>query len=112
MIERLISLPRWVRILIVLINALVMVLAVFALVDEIYLRYFYTPDTVVIPSLVTAVIGSIMYIWGWLYWVGGRGEQVQVSRFLYLYLGIFVIAYTLVLILIIYGLILVIQSNN
>jgi hypothetical protein len=74
MIERLLDASRLQRIIVVGAVALAVVLAIFALVDKIYINLFYTPDTVIVPSYVSVAVGAVMYVWGWMLFVGTRAH--------------------------------------
>jgi hypothetical protein len=79
MIERLANAPRVQRIILVATIALAVVLAIFALVDRIYINLFYTPDTVIAPSYVSVLVGAVMYVWGWMLFVGTRDHTPRPS---------------------------------
>lgn len=72
---QILDLPRLMRISLVLIYSLSFTLLLFPLVDSLYLTYFYTPDTVNIPALLSAVAGILMYLLGWRLMVGYAGER-------------------------------------
>lgn len=86
MIRRLLGLPRLVRILLVAMSSLSVVLAIFALVDRIYIQYLLTPETVILPSFVSVGLGLGMYVWGWILLVGQRGKRLPPAKWLGLYL--------------------------
>lgn len=73
--EQVLNLPRITRILLALIFALATILALSPVIDEIYLRLFFTEETAIVPSLVTAAVGFIMYFAGWQLIVGTVGEE-------------------------------------
>ncbi len=83
---QMLALPRLARILIAAIVALVTVLVASPVVDAIYLRYFYTPDTVIVPSLVAAGLGLLMYLVGWRLIVGTVGANSPISRGVLVYM--------------------------
>jgi hypothetical protein len=100
----LVQLPRLVRIIIALFFATMVTLAIFALVDHIYIRYFFTMETRMIPAFVTVAIASVMYIWGWLGFVGTIDTIPASSNSLLLYFGVGFVATFTVIMLVIQGL--------
>jgi hypothetical protein len=104
MITWLLNLPRAARIGLVLMAALAVVLALFALIDRIYILYLMTPETVAWPSYVAAAIGLAMYTWGWMLFVSTRGAKLRVSRGMNLYLAVVAAAVCVDVALIIQGL--------
>ena len=109
--KRLITIPRWGRMLIVGILALAVTLLIFPQVDSIYVDYFFNKDTVIIPAYVSAGIGLAMYAAGWMLIVGTRGlrpeEQVSSSPALVWYIGLGVLALVVCTLLLLQGLTLV-----
>lgn len=101
--KKLIGLSRSQRIMIAVFFALMMTLAVFPLVDSLYLAHFYTPSTIIAPSLVTASLGGLMYLVGWNLYVGTVNviPQAKISILWYFFIG--VIATIIVLVLLIHG---------
>jgi hypothetical protein len=104
MIGWLLGLPRGARIALVLLAALAVVLALFALIDRIYILYLMTPDTVAWPSYVAAAIGLVMYTWGWMLFVSTRGATLKATRGMNLYLVVVAAAVGVDVALIIQGL--------
>lgn len=95
LLARILALPRMARIVIVALLALAAVLVASPVVDTVYLRYFYTPETVIVPSLVTAALGLLAYLAGWRLIVGTVGVQPESSRAAQVYLiagGLLVVA--------------------
>ncbi len=86
--QRLLTLPRLLRIAIVLLLAIGTTLAIFPLVDRIYIQYFFASDTVILPSLVSAAVGALMYVSGWQLYVGTVGHTRPATRALWLYFAI------------------------
>jgi len=93
LIHRLLKWPRFARIVLVAIFALAATLAVSPLVDTIYLTYFFTEETRLLPSLISAGIGLASYFVGWWLVIGSVGETPPARRaiLLYIILGIIVI---------------------
>lgn len=74
------DLPRITRILVALVLALTVAFAVSPIVDGIYLHFFYSDQTRILPSIVTAVFGLGMYVAGWILIVGTVGEDVRAEN--------------------------------
>jgi hypothetical protein len=101
--NRVIQLPRIARILLAALFALAVTLAFSPLVDLIYDRYFFNRNTLIVPALVTATFGLIMYMIGWWLMVGTVGERPAVRAALVWYFGIGVLAVVVVVYLIASG---------
>lgn len=88
--EQITSMNRLLRLLVVTIFAISTTLAISPLIDGIYLQYFFSPETRIIPSLVAMIGGVSMYIMGWIYLVGSAKQVIRVTRGLkwYVYIGI------------------------
>lgn len=99
----LLELARPWRILFVAFNAAGVVLAVFALVDRIYIQYFLDPATIVVPSYISVALGAAMYVWGYYLFVGTRGVKLDVRRGRPLYLAIALTVLVVNVVLIAYG---------
>jgi hypothetical protein len=84
---QILKLPRLARILIAAIVALITALVASPVVDAIYLRYFYSPDTVIVPSLIAAALGLLMYVAGWRLIVGTVGDDSPISRSTLIYMA-------------------------
>ncbi len=91
------------RILFVTVNAAATVLAVFALVDRIYIQHFLNPNTIVVPSYISVGMGGAMYVWGYYLFVGTRGVKLTPRRGRALYLAIAFTVLVVNAVLIIYG---------
>jgi len=100
---RLIQLPRLIRIVIALFFAAMVTLAIFSLVDHVYLRYFFTVETRMIPALVTVAIASVMYIWGWWGYIGTVNTTPSPSNHVLIYFGVGSIATITVIVLFVQG---------
>lgn len=103
LLERIVRLPRLARIVLVAFIALMVVLAVFPLIDRLYVALFFSPTTLILPSLVATGVGLVMYVIGWLLLVGTVGTQPIIQRGLRWYLGIGGIAIMIDIVLIIQG---------
>lgn len=100
---RLVQLPRLIRIGIALFFAVMVALAIFSLVDHIYLRYLFTEETRMLPALVTVTIASIMYIWGWWGYIGVVNTTPAPTNFILGYFMVGIIATITVIVLVIQG---------
>jgi len=100
---RLARLPRLLRIVIALFFATMVTLAISPLVDHIYLRFFFTAETVIIPAMVTVSIACVMYIWGWWGFVGTVDTVPSASNHILLYFVIGIVATISVIVLLIQG---------
>lgn len=99
-IGALLGLPRLARILIVAGFGLATTAALFPLIDRIYLTNFFSEQTTVVPSLVSAGAGIIMYVAGWILLVGTRSSQPprRPAILLYTVFGIIIVLYVIVLV--------------
>ena len=102
-LQVIVNLPRLVRIIIVAFFALMAVATVFPLVDYLYLRYFFTADSVIIPSLISVAIGGIVYGWGWIVYVGTVGTKPSAEKAILWYFGVGGVLTIVALGLLIYG---------
>jgi hypothetical protein len=96
--------PRAWRLGFVIVSSLAMVAVIFPAVDYIYLEQFFSTETVILPSLISAAAMLLMYVAGYWLMVGWRGD-VPTSRraiLLYVLLGLVMIAVAIALI--VYGL--------
>lgn len=101
--QRLVQLPRVIRLVISVFFAAMVTLAVSPLVDHIYLRFFFTEETVMIPALVTVAIASATYIWSWWVFIGTVNSVPSASNYILLYFGVGVVATIIVIALLIQG---------
>lgn len=83
----LMGLSRLWRIVIAGFFSLMVVVAVSPVIDEIYLRFFYSERTVIVPSLITMAMGVTMYAVGWWLFIGDAGDNAAQRHILW-YLGI------------------------
>jgi len=77
MVGYILAWPRLARVLLVIATVLLWVMALFPLVDTVYVSYFFTPETIILPSLAMATLGLFVYVWGWLAVVGMVGERPE-----------------------------------
>jgi hypothetical protein len=79
-IEQLAALPRMVRIGLCVWVGIVVTGLVSSIVDYLYLNFLFDEATRILPSLVSAGIGILVYGMGWWLMVGARGIEVTVRR--------------------------------
>lgn len=95
-VETILSLPRLVRIGLVILPTFALVAIIQPIIDAIYLRYFFTMETRGVPSLITAAAALGYFLTGWLLIVGNIGETPPPRRavqiYLYLSIGIVLLA--------------------
>lgn len=102
--NRFLKLPRIIRILFVFFTAVAIVLAIFALIDRIYIMYLFDRETIVWPSYVSVGIGAVAYALGYYLFVGTRGTQPSAMRGRWLYMAISIAAVVVSVVLIVQGL--------
>jgi hypothetical protein len=100
----LVKLPRYTRLAIVLLFSLAVTFAVSPLVDYWYLSYIYTPETRILPSLISSGAGITMFFFGWWLLVGTSGEVPAIRRGVIWYLVLGIAAVTIVVALAVFGL--------
>lgn len=105
LISGVLSWPRVMRILTVAILSLSVTLTCSPLVDMIYLRFFFTPETVILPSLVSVGLGLVMYLVGWKALVGTVGEPPPIHNRALWYIVVGLISLIITAALIVNGLI-------
>lgn len=69
------ALPRIIRIILAAIFALATTLALSPIVDKIYVDYFFTEQTRILPSLISTGFGLVMYVTGWMLFIGTVGDD-------------------------------------
>ncbi|MBZ0291548.1 MAG: hypothetical protein K8L99_03180 [Anaerolineae bacterium] len=118
-VQRIVELPRLVRIVLVALLALMVTLALSPMVDELYFRLLFDSLAVVsvwlarvLPSLVTASIGLVMYAVGWWLVVGTVGETPAPRLVVLWYFGVGLLALVVVVFLLIRGVSLVNLINS
>lgn len=101
---KLMRMPRLLRIVLMFVLAAGITGAIFPLVDLIYVEYFFTPDSVIVPSYISTGIGALFFLVGWYLIVGPAGEnRVSAHPALVVYLLIGIAALCLDIVLIIQG---------
>ena len=110
LVQRIIGLPRLVRIILVAVLALAVTLALSPMIDDVYFRLAFDPlyaaaPTVarILPSLITASVGLAMYAVGWWLVIGTVGETPQHRIAVLWYVGLGLLALIVVVILVIRG---------
>jgi hypothetical protein len=98
-VSSLLKLPRLARIILAAVFALSMTLVVSPLVDNVYIRFMFTEQTRLLPSLVSTAAGIAMYVFGW-WLIVGSSDVKPPARFavlVYLILGILAVGLVVVL---------------
>lgn len=98
-----VELPRLARLALAGVIALVVTIAVSPLVDNIYLRYFFTVETRGLPAMISVAFGIIAYGIGWWLIIGMAGERPRARRAVIGYLAIAAALLIWVLALTLYG---------
>ncbi len=75
-----ISRPRIVRFIFAILVAAGAVYLIFPAIDSVYLQNFVSFETVMVPSLISAVIGIAIFAYGYWAIVGFPNEKPTVSR--------------------------------
>lgn len=86
LVEGLLNFPRITRIIIACVFALSFTLALSPVVDRLYEQYFYSEDTLMLPAIISAGLGLLMYSVGWFAIVGIAGEKIIPSKAVIVYL--------------------------
>lgn len=102
-IKRILHAPRIVRIIIVAVVGILFTSLVFPLVDSIYINYFFSESTTILPSFISTGFGIAIYGVGWWLLVGTRGTELQERPIILWYIIGSVIIFALVIILILNG---------
>ncbi|MBL8134347.1 MAG: hypothetical protein JNL42_20970 [Anaerolineae bacterium] len=71
---QILSLKRYQRIGLVMVYSIGLTLLLMPLVDNVYLSYFFSSQTVLVPALLSAGAGIFMYAIGWRLMVGYVGD--------------------------------------
>ncbi len=103
LIERVLHWPRFLRVLLCGLFALSVTLALSPLIDEIYLRFFFSAQTVIVPSLISSAFGLVMYVLGWWLVIGTLGETPPVRGGVLAYLALGLLALIVVVFLVLRG---------
>lgn len=103
LVQRILNLPRIARVLLCGFFSLAVTIALSPMVDEIYVRFFFSSQTVIIPSLISAAFGLVMYMLGWWLVIGTVGEKPPARLGVLWYFGVGVLAIIAVIFLIIRG---------
>jgi hypothetical protein len=103
-VQRILGLPRLWRLVFVVLSSLALVAVIFPAVDYIYLERFFSVDTRILPSLVSAVAMLLMYGGGYILLVGWRGEVPRARRIILAYALLGFLMMGIAIGLIVYGL--------
>jgi hypothetical protein len=101
--EQTFALPRWGRILLCAAFAVATALLVTPIVDNVYVTNFFSQDTVMLPTVVSTLLGFVVYVVGYFLVIGQVGEVPPPRRAAVWYIALGLIALALVLILVMIG---------
>lgn len=87
------QLPRLLRILLAGLLAVATTLAIFPVVDHLYVNVMFDPATVILPAFISAAAGALVYLAGWRLIVGTVGDLPPCRRaaLFYLIFGAFIL---------------------
>lgn len=95
-LETILSLPRILRMGLVILPTFAVVVILQPIIDMIYLRYLFTLETRSAASLITAAVALVYFLAGWLLIVGNVGERPPERRiaraYLYVSIGVLLCA--------------------
>jgi hypothetical protein len=101
----LLGLPRLLRMFIIGVFALAVTLVMSPIVDRLYLTYFFSMETRLLPSLVTVAFGAIMYAVGWWLVIAPDPDEPSAGGLVLWYVALGMLALFLTIILTIIGII-------
>src|SRR5579871_1753599 len=88
LVNRVIGLPRFTRIILAILFALALTLALTPIIDGVYMNSFYDDSTRMAPALVSTLFGIAFYFFGWRLIIGFAGEQPQARPIIFFYVVI------------------------
>jgi hypothetical protein len=96
------GLPRLGRIVLAAVFAIALTLVLTPIIDLAYLRFLYSPQTVMLPALVSVGFGLLMYTLGWWLVVSGAddGSPMYGAITWYALLGVATVVLALVLLIV------------
>lgn len=103
--QAVLRMPRLTRVGLVSVFALSVTVAIFPLVDSVYVQFFFSQATVILPSLVSAGFGLLMYILGWWLLVGTVGEAPPARISVLWYVAVGLLAIVLIIVLALFGIV-------
>ncbi len=103
--ERVIRLPRALRVVIAALFALTTTLLLTPVIDLIYVDNFFDRSTVILPALISSALGLVVYVIGWRLIIGTVGETPAARPATLIYLLVGSLALALVIVLVVYGLV-------
>jgi len=78
----LLTLPRYPRLALILFLSLNITMSLFPIVDELYIRFFFDPATVMLPSFVSVGFGVVYYVLGFIWvvnrWLKSRPPYIRI----------------------------------
>lgn len=103
--ERVLRLPRALRVLIAAVFALAATLLVTPVIDLVYVDNFFDPSTIIVPALVACGVGMVVYVIGWRLIIGTVGDTLAARPATLVYLALGAAGLLLVIGLVVYGLV-------
>ncbi|MCK6578082.1 MAG: hypothetical protein L6Q98_08265 [Anaerolineae bacterium] len=99
---QILSLKRYQRIGLVMVYSIGLTLLLMPMVDNVYLSYFFSAQTVLVPALLSAGAGVIMYAVGWRLMIGYVGElpPERASVVIYVLMGTVILLMVITLVVI------------
>lgn len=101
LMRKVLNWSRGARIIIISIFGVAVTAAVFPLIDLIYVERFFNPDMRILPSFISVGLGMAMYVVGWVFIVGTRGEKPpeRMGVIIYMLAGILIVSFVLILLI-------------
>jgi hypothetical protein len=103
-------LPRIIRIILCAVFSFAITLGINPIIDYLYVAFIYRDDTELelfihsrLPTFIEIGFGLLMYVFGWLYIIGTRGETPPARPAVLWYFGIGLLAVFLVFLWVIQG---------
>jgi hypothetical protein len=110
LVRWLVNLPRITRIILCSIFSIAVTLGFTPIIDYLYISFIYRDDTELaqfihsrLPTFIEIGVGLVMYIVGWMYIIGTRGETPPARPIVLWYFGIGVLAVFLTFLWILQG---------
>ena len=101
--SQILGLPRIVRIGLVMAYSVGLTLLLMPLIDNLYLTYFFASETVLVPALLAAGAGVVMYMIGWRLMIGYVGELPPERPVIWMYVFLGSLILLLVVTLVVIG---------
>jgi hypothetical protein len=110
LVRWLVNLPRITRIILCSIFSIAVTLGFTPIIDYLYISFIYRDDTELaqfihsrLPTFIEIGVGLVMYIVGWMYIIGTRGETPPARPIVLWYFGIGALAVFLMFLWVLQG---------